>query len=95
MAACYKEEGPLLVVCPASMRLVWAEELERWLPFLTPLDVHLGNFLPCTNFHLFLPSFKKDAMRRFTIPAGGLSSGNDIQALLSSKRCNQLDRQMF
>ena len=42
MAACYREEGPLLVVCPASMRLVWADELERWLPFLSPLDVHLG-----------------------------------------------------
>lgn len=45
MAACYREEGPLLVVCPASMRLVWADELERWLPFLSPLDVHLGKSL--------------------------------------------------
>ncbi|KAJ7564591.1 hypothetical protein O6H91_02G024600 [Diphasiastrum complanatum] len=40
-AACYKEEGPLLVICPASLRLVWAEELERWLPFLSPNDLHL------------------------------------------------------
>jgi hypothetical protein len=23
------------------MRLPWAEELERWLPFLSPKDVHL------------------------------------------------------
>ena len=23
---------PLLIVCPASCRLVWAEETERWLP---------------------------------------------------------------
>ncbi|CAM6013956.1 unnamed protein product [Sphagnum balticum] len=41
IAACYREEWPLLVICPASLRLVWAEELERWLPFLSPLDVHL------------------------------------------------------
>lgn len=45
MTSCYREEGSLLVVCPASMRLVWAEELERWLPYLSPLDVHLGIFL--------------------------------------------------
>lgn len=45
MASCYREEGSLLVICPASMRLVWAEELERWLPYLSPLDVHLGIFL--------------------------------------------------
>ncbi len=44
IAACYREEWPLLVICPASLRLVWAEELERWLPFLSPLDVHLGNY---------------------------------------------------
>ncbi|EFJ17354.1 hypothetical protein SELMODRAFT_233770 [Selaginella moellendorffii] len=41
IAACYLNDGPLLVVCPASLRLVWAEELERWLPFLSPSDVHL------------------------------------------------------
>ncbi len=44
IAACYREEWPLLVICPASLRLVWAEELERWLPFLSPSDVHLGNY---------------------------------------------------
>ena len=49
MAACYREEGPLLVVCPASMRLVWADELERWLPFLSPLDVHLGKSSLCLS----------------------------------------------
>jgi SNF2 family DNA or RNA helicase len=45
IASCYREEGSLLVVCPASMRNVWADELERWLPYLSPLDVHLGTFL--------------------------------------------------
>lgn len=41
IASCYMHEGPVLVVCPASMRCTWAEELERWLPFCRPADVHL------------------------------------------------------
>ncbi|KAI5067216.1 hypothetical protein GOP47_0017744 [Adiantum capillus-veneris] len=41
LAACYSKEGSILVACPASLRLMWAEELERWLPFMSPLDVHL------------------------------------------------------
>jgi len=41
LSSCYKSEGPLLVVCPASVRLVWAEELERWLPGLRPKDIHV------------------------------------------------------
>jgi hypothetical protein len=32
---------PLLVVCPASLRLLWAEELEKWLPCVRPCDVHI------------------------------------------------------
>ena len=36
-----KDEWPLLVVVPASLRLLWAEELERWLPHLRPKSVHI------------------------------------------------------
>lgn len=33
---------PVLIICPASMRLVWAEELERWLPdMLRPSQIHV------------------------------------------------------
>ncbi|XP_023516624.1 DNA annealing helicase and endonuclease ZRANB3 [Cucurbita pepo subsp. pepo] len=35
------EEGSMLVVCPAVLRFSWAEELERWLPFCLPSDIHL------------------------------------------------------
>ncbi|XP_047314227.1 DNA annealing helicase and endonuclease ZRANB3-like isoform X1 [Impatiens glandulifera] len=41
IAACFMNEGPVLVVCPAILRLSWAEELERWLPFCSPSDIHL------------------------------------------------------
>ncbi len=39
LAACYREEWPLLIIVPASLRLMWAEELERWLPHIRPSDV--------------------------------------------------------
>eukprot|EP00899_Mesostigma_viride_P005787 jgi/Mesvir1/15209/Mv06441-RA.1 len=41
IACCYLPEWPLLVVCPSSMRIPWADELERWLPLLRPTDIHL------------------------------------------------------
>jgi SNF2 family DNA or RNA helicase len=34
-----QEEWPLLIIVPASLRLVWAEEIERWLPHIRPGDV--------------------------------------------------------
>lgn len=45
IACCFHDEGPILVVCPAVLRFSWAEELEHWLPFLLPKDIHLGTFL--------------------------------------------------
>lgn len=36
-----QEEWPLLIVVPASLRLTWAEELERWLPHLRPSAIHI------------------------------------------------------
>ncbi|XP_077223534.1 SNF2 domain-containing protein / helicase domain-containing protein / HNH endonuclease domain-containing protein isoform X2 [Tasmannia lanceolata] len=41
IASCFMSEGPVLVVCPAILRFSWAEELERWLPFILPADIHL------------------------------------------------------
>ncbi|OMO51229.1 SNF2-related protein [Corchorus capsularis] len=41
IAGCFLNEGSILVVCPAVLRYSWAEELERWLPFCLPSDIHL------------------------------------------------------
>ncbi|EFH49584.1 SNF2 domain-containing protein [Arabidopsis lyrata subsp. lyrata] len=41
IAGCFISEGSILVVCPAVLRFSWAEELERWLPFCLPSDIHL------------------------------------------------------
>ncbi|XP_038680084.1 DNA annealing helicase and endonuclease ZRANB3 isoform X2 [Tripterygium wilfordii] len=41
IAGCFINEGPILVVCPAILRFSWAEELERWLPFCLPSEIHL------------------------------------------------------
>ena len=41
LAARYRAEWPLLVLCPTSMCLPWCEELERWCPFLCPGDINL------------------------------------------------------
>lgn len=46
-------EGSILVVCPAILRYTWAEELERWLPFCLPADIHLGNIFSIFQFILF------------------------------------------
>ncbi|PRW44334.1 DNA annealing helicase and endonuclease ZRANB3 [Chlorella sorokiniana] len=41
LASCFEDEWPLLVIVPASLRLVWAEELEKWLPHLRPSGIHV------------------------------------------------------
>lgn len=30
IAACYPEDWPLLIICPATMKLVWREAGELW-----------------------------------------------------------------
>lgn len=40
-AALVQDEWPLLIIVPASLRLVWAEELEKWLPHLRPSCIHV------------------------------------------------------
>lgn len=40
IAACYRDEWPILVICPSSLRMAWSEELTKWLK-LCPLDINV------------------------------------------------------
>ncbi|NXN17791.1 ZRAB3 endonuclease, partial [Indicator maculatus] len=37
----YKNEWPLLVVVPSSLRYPWADEMEKWIPELSPGDISI------------------------------------------------------
>ena len=37
----YKEEWPLLIVVPSSVKFSWIEEIEKWLPDIHPQDINL------------------------------------------------------
>ncbi|GAX84585.1 hypothetical protein CEUSTIGMA_g12006.t1 [Chlamydomonas eustigma] len=41
LATCYQEEWPLLIIVPASLRLMWAEEIEKWLPHVRPSQIRV------------------------------------------------------
>eukprot|EP00973_Karenia_brevis_P087390 12115671-Karenia_brevis.AAC.1 len=37
----FRAEWPAVIVVPNSVRLVWADELERWIPDLGPGGVNI------------------------------------------------------
>ncbi|XP_076018014.1 SWI/SNF-related matrix-associated actin-dependent regulator of chromatin subfamily A-like protein 1 [Genypterus blacodes] len=41
IAAYYRQEWPLLVVAPSSVRFTWAEAFRRWLPSLSPDSINV------------------------------------------------------
>ncbi|CAG9328542.1 unnamed protein product [Blepharisma stoltei] len=41
IAACYEDEWPVLVICPASVKLNWRDEFLKWVPNLTPKDFNV------------------------------------------------------
>ncbi|GLD52027.1 SWI/SNF-related matrix-associated actin-dependent regulator of chromatin subfamily A-like protein 1 [Lates japonicus] len=41
VAAFYRDEWPLLVVAPSSVRFTWAEAFRRWLPSLSPDSINV------------------------------------------------------
>lgn len=55
VACAYREDWPVLVVCPSSLRGVWKKEAEKWVPGLTPnniqVEVELQHF-GSSNFGL-------------------------------------------
>ncbi|XP_071186820.1 DNA annealing helicase and endonuclease ZRANB3-like isoform X2 [Salvelinus alpinus] len=41
VAYAYRQEWPLLIVVPSSLKYLWIEEMERWIPELNPGDINL------------------------------------------------------
>lgn len=41
VAYIYRQEWPLLIVVPSSLKYPWIEELEKWIPSLDPRDINL------------------------------------------------------
>ncbi|XP_073401640.1 DNA annealing helicase and endonuclease ZRANB3 isoform X1 [Dendrobates tinctorius] len=39
VAYCYRDEWPLLIVVPSSLKYPWIEEMEKWIPELGPEDI--------------------------------------------------------
>ncbi|XP_060077522.1 DNA annealing helicase and endonuclease ZRANB3-like [Ylistrum balloti] len=37
----YRKEWPLLIIVPSSLKFVWIEEIEKWLPDVKPKDIYL------------------------------------------------------
>lgn len=76
-----QDDWPLLIIVPASLRLVWAEELEKWLPHLRPSSIHViegksdrlqGSNLPA----ICITSY--EMMQRLTCDACKGSSGKPV-----------------
>ncbi|CAH8388090.1 unnamed protein product [Eruca vesicaria subsp. sativa] len=65
IAGCFMNEGSILVVCPAVLRYSWAEELERWLPFCLPSDIHL--VFGHQNNPAYLPRWPKVVVISYTM----------------------------
>ena len=49
LASAYRRQWPCMILAPASMCLQWADELEKWLPWLLPTDVNLVTSRTYTN----------------------------------------------
>jgi SNF2 family DNA or RNA helicase len=41
----YRQDWPVLIIVPSSLKLVWKEEIFRWLDFLPPNAVFIINTL--------------------------------------------------
>ncbi|XP_062603453.1 LOW QUALITY PROTEIN: SWI/SNF-related matrix-associated actin-dependent regulator of chromatin subfamily A-like protein 1 [Saccostrea cucullata] len=48
LACYYRNEWPLLIVVPSSVRFDWAQQLERWVPSLDPQEVYVAMTGKCS-----------------------------------------------
>lgn len=81
-----QDEWPLLIIVPASLRLVWAEELEKWLPHLRPSSIHVIEGKSDRLQGVQLPDIcitSYEMMQRLTCDACKGTGGNPV----SSDKC--------
>jgi hypothetical protein len=52
----FSTEWPLLVVCPASLRFVWVQELQQWADTAHPLNGFHVHMVSSGNDHIITPS---------------------------------------
>ncbi|KAI8515486.1 SWI/SNF- matrix-associated actin-dependent regulator of chromatin sub A-like protein 1 [Branchiostoma belcheri] len=101
VAAYYRQEWPLLIVTPSSLRLTWAEAFHRWLPSVDPQAVTVmltGKDNPRSGlvtitrwaFHRWLPSVDPQAI---TVMLTGKDNPKSGQVTITSYdlmvRCSQ------
>ena len=41
LAYYYREEWPVLIIVPSSLRYSWIDEIEKWFPEITPFEINL------------------------------------------------------
>ena len=37
----FKEEWPVIIIVPSSLKYTWVDEIEKWLPEIPPEDINL------------------------------------------------------
>jgi len=71
----YKSEGPALIITPSSVKLNWADELEKWLPGIQPGDINI----------IKSRTYPGDLSRPISIATYGMFSNKSVTADLLGK----------
>lgn len=97
IAACASFPGPVLILCPSSLKVGWQEEIAKWLPNETvtvvsgpPLKREKlwadGARWHITNYELLLRVEDREAMRKLCIMPGGATFVCDEATRISNFR---------
>jgi len=41
VASVYREDWPLVIVCPATLRYNWRDEINKWMPEIRTWDINM------------------------------------------------------
>jgi SWI/SNF-related matrix-associated actin-dependent regulator 1 of chromatin subfamily A len=84
IASCYEQDWPVLVICPSSLREMWANEFQRWCPGLSFNDISINFTIEKTNLTarvniISYELLKLDKIMQ-KIPLGNASGGHNQKA---------------